>query len=72
MLPLDPAGGEINAPEIVQLLAPIMPEKNRKEYAERHDTDFVVVADARGEARLHRAGYRFGGQPRHVTGTRRA
>ena len=41
MMPLDPAGGEINAPEIVQLLAPIMPEKNRKEYAERHDTDFA-------------------------------
>ena len=25
----------------MQLLAPIMPEKNRKEFAERHDTDFA-------------------------------
>jgi twitching motility protein PilT len=41
MMPLDAAAGEITAPEIVQLLAPIMPEKNRKEYAERHDTDFA-------------------------------
>ena len=41
MQPLDPARSPITAPEIVQLLAPIMPEKNRKEYAERHDTDFA-------------------------------
>jgi twitching motility protein PilT len=41
MMVLDPAATPITAPEIVQLLAPIMPEKNRKEYAERHDTDFA-------------------------------
>jgi twitching motility protein PilT len=41
MMPLEPVGTSITAPEIVQLLAPIMPEKNRKEYAERHDTDFA-------------------------------
>ena len=39
---LDPAvTAPVTAQEIVQLLAPIMPEKNRKEYAERHDTDFA-------------------------------
>ena len=41
MQPLDPAAAPVTAPQIVQLLAPIMPEKNRKEYAERHDTDFA-------------------------------
>jgi twitching motility protein PilT len=46
MQPLDPAATAVTAPEIVQLLAPIMPEKNRKEYAERHDTDFAYeIAD---------------------------
>jgi twitching motility protein PilT len=46
MQPLDPAAEPITAPDIVQLLAPIMPEKNRKEYAERHDTDFAYeIAD---------------------------
>ena len=44
---LDPGvTAPITPPEIVQLLAPIMPEKNRKEYAERHDTDFAYeIAD---------------------------
>src|SRR5436853_6737739 len=27
--------------DVVQLLGPIMPEKNRKEFTERHDTDFA-------------------------------
>jgi twitching motility protein PilT len=46
MQPLDPSHEPVTAPEIVQLLAPIMPEKNRKEYAERHDTDFAYeIAD---------------------------
>ncbi|MEO6237747.1 MAG: PilT/PilU family type 4a pilus ATPase, partial [Vicinamibacterales bacterium] len=56
----------VTAPEIVQLLAPIMPEKNRKEYAERHDTDFAyeipelarfrsnVFADRRGPGAVFR------------------
>ena len=30
MQPLDPSHEPVTAPEIVQLLAPIMPEKNRK------------------------------------------
>jgi len=66
MQPLDPAATEVTAPEIVQLLAPIMPEKNRKEYAERHDTDFAyeiaglarfrsnIFADRRGPGAVFR------------------
>jgi twitching motility protein PilT len=46
MMPLDPAASPTTSQEIVQLLAPIMPEKNRKEFAERHDTDFAYeIAD---------------------------
>jgi twitching motility protein PilT len=66
MQPLDPSHAAVTAPEIVQLLAPIMPEKNRKEYAERHDTDFAyeiadlarfrsnVFADRRGPGAVFR------------------
>jgi len=66
MQPLDPSHAPVTAPEIVQLLAPIMPEKNRKEYAERHDTDFAyeiadlarfrsnVFADRRGPGAVFR------------------
>ena len=52
MQPLDPAASELTGPDVVQLLAPIMPEKNRKEYAERHDTDFAyeIVGLARFRA----------------------
>ncbi len=46
MMPLDPAASATTSQEIVQLLAPIMPETNRKEFAERHDTDFAYeIAD---------------------------
>src|SRR5690348_11346321 len=56
----------LSAQDVVQLLAPIMPEKNRKEYAERHDTDFAyeiaglarfranVLADRRGPGAVFR------------------
>ena len=66
MLPLNPEASAITATEIVQLLAPIMPEKNRKEYAERHDTDFAyeitglarfrsnIFADRRGPGAVFR------------------
>jgi len=66
MQPLDPAATATTAQEIVQLLAPIMPEKNRKEYAERHDTDFAyeipdlarfrsnIFADRRGPGAVFR------------------
>jgi len=54
MQPLDPAAAVLNGPDVVQLLAPIMPEKNRKEYAERHDTDFAyeIVGLARFRANI--------------------
>jgi twitching motility protein PilT len=41
MQPLDPAAPVLNADHIVRLLDPITPEKNRKEFAETHDTDFA-------------------------------
>ena len=31
--------------DLVPLLGPIMPEKNRKEFTERHDTDFAYEID---------------------------
>jgi len=39
--PLDPAAGVLSGSDIEALLTPIMPEANRKEFAERHDSDFA-------------------------------
>ncbi len=39
--PLDPTMPALTDAMVTQLLAPIMPEKNRQEYSERHDTDFA-------------------------------
>src|SRR3984885_2264495 len=41
MQPLDPAAQPLSSAELMVLLTPIMPEKNRKEFGERHDTDFA-------------------------------
>ena len=41
MQPLDPAAGALSAEDVEALLAPIMPERNRQEFRERHDTDFA-------------------------------
>src|SRR5262249_26883668 len=41
MQPLDPSAAPLTPQAIESLLGPIMPEKNRMEYAERHDTDFA-------------------------------
>jgi twitching motility protein PilT len=41
MQPLDPAAAPLTQDDIESLLAPIMPEKNRKEFGVRHDTDFA-------------------------------
>ena len=41
MQPLDPAAAPLTAENLIQLLGPIMPEKNRAEFKERHDTDFA-------------------------------
>jgi len=41
MQPLDPAAPVLDAAMIVRLLDPITPDKNRQEFAEKHDTDFA-------------------------------
>jgi twitching motility protein PilT len=41
MAPLDPAAAPLTPEAVEQLLDPIMPEKNRSEFHERHDTDFA-------------------------------
>jgi twitching motility protein PilT len=38
---LDPAAVPLTPQDLTRLLTPIMPEQNRKEFAERHDTDFA-------------------------------
>ena len=38
---LEPSSPALGVADIGTLLAPIMPERNRKEFAERHDTDFA-------------------------------
>jgi twitching motility protein PilT len=39
--PLDAAAPPLDSATIVRLLDPIMPEKNKQEFSERHDTDFA-------------------------------
>ena len=41
MEPLDSRVGPLSAEQLVMLLDPIMPPKNKEEFAERHDTDFA-------------------------------
>ena len=41
MQPLDPAAPPLGVAEVEALLMAIMPEKNKNEYAARHDTDFA-------------------------------
>ena len=41
MRPLDPDAPVLDAETVIQLLDPITPEKNKAEFAERHDTDFA-------------------------------
>jgi twitching motility protein PilT len=45
MAALDPAAPPLTAHEVEQLLAPITPDKNRDEFAARHDTDFAYEID---------------------------
>ncbi len=64
--PLDASAAVLTGDDLAHLLAPIMPEKNRKEYSERHDTDFAyeipelarfranVFADRRGPGAVFR------------------
>jgi twitching motility protein PilT len=41
MQPLDASAGALDADAIAGLVHPIMPEKNRAEFRDRHDTDFA-------------------------------
>ena len=41
MQPLDPAAAALTVDDVIKLIGPIMPEKNRKEFSDRHDTDFA-------------------------------
>ncbi len=50
MQPLDAAAGPLAEHDVVQLLTPIIPEKNREEFAKRHDSDFAY--EIRGLARF--------------------
>jgi twitching motility protein PilT len=60
MQPLDPAAATLVPQDLGRLLAPIMPEANRKEFSERHDTDFAYeipgLARFRANAFLDRKG----------------
>src|SRR3970040_1194234 len=38
---LDPSAPALTTDDIDSLLAPIMPDRNRTEFSERHDTDFA-------------------------------
>jgi twitching motility protein PilT len=41
MQPLDPAAAALGADDLIGLLQPIIPERNREEFGRRHDTDFA-------------------------------
>ncbi|MFN2446501.1 MAG: PilT/PilU family type 4a pilus ATPase [Vicinamibacterales bacterium] len=60
MLPLDAAAAPLATAEIAQLLEPIVPGKNRKEFEERHDSDFAYeiegLARFRGNIFMDRKG----------------
>ena len=50
MQPLDPAAPPLTLESITGLLDPIMPEPNRREFREQHDTDFAYELE--GHARF--------------------
>jgi twitching motility protein PilT len=50
MQPLEAGFGALSPADITALIDPIMPEKNREEYARRHDSDFAY--EIRGLARF--------------------
>jgi twitching motility protein PilT len=53
MQPLDPSAAPLTVDDLGQLLAPIMPEPNRKEFTERHDTDFAYEIQGLGRFRAN-------------------
>jgi twitching motility protein PilT len=51
--PLDDTAGCLNRDDVVQLLEPIMPEKNRAEFERRRDTDFAYEIAGLGRFRAN-------------------
>ena len=54
MQPLDPAAPVLDATMMSHLLDPITPEKNRKEFEEKHDTDFAYEITGLARFRANR------------------
>ena len=50
---LDEHASPLSSDDVVQLLDPIMPEKNREEFAQRHDTDFAYEIPELGRFRAN-------------------
>jgi twitching motility protein PilT len=50
---LEEGAGALSPDDVVQLLDPIMPEKNREEFARRHDTDFAYEIAGLGRFRAN-------------------
>jgi twitching motility protein PilT len=53
MQPLDAARGPLDAPTLESLVLPIMPDKNRREFEARHDTDFAYDVAGLGRFRAN-------------------
>ena len=53
MQPLDPARGPLDLLDIEALVMPIMPERNRREFDTRHDTDFAYEIEGLGRFRAN-------------------
>jgi twitching motility protein PilT len=53
MRPIDRSTPPLSAEDVVQLLAPIIPGKNRTEFEQRHDTDFACEVDGLGRFRAN-------------------
>jgi twitching motility protein PilT len=50
---LDQAASPLSSDDVVQLLDPIMPAKNREEFEQRHDTDFAYEISELGRFRAN-------------------
>jgi twitching motility protein PilT len=50
---LDDRAASLNPEDVVQLLEPVMPEKNREEFERRHDTDFAYEISGLGRFRAN-------------------
>jgi twitching motility protein PilT len=60
MMPLDPNASALTADQVMNLLLPILPDQNKREFREHHDSDFAYelsgVARFRGNAFVDRNG----------------